>query len=69
MLADHEAAAALHAPPYGCAADSAVAAGYDLAGEFSGQDIDGLDPLQYEAQRGLLMYSTYVVRWSVGVWF
>ncbi len=29
--------------------------------DFNGQDIDGLGPLQYEAQRGLLLHPTYVV--------
>lgn len=29
--------------------------------DFNGQDIDGLGPLQYEPQRGLLLHPTYVV--------
>lgn len=29
--------------------------------DFNGQDIDGLGPLQYDAQRGLLLHPTYVV--------
>ena len=29
--------------------------------DFNGQDIDGLGPLQYEAQRGMFLHPTYVV--------
>ncbi len=29
--------------------------------DFNGQDIDGLGPLQYEAQRGMFLQPTYVV--------
>lgn len=29
--------------------------------DFNGQDIDGLGPLQYESQKGLLLHPTYVV--------
>ena len=28
--------------------------------DFNGQDIDGLGPLQYEAQRGMFLHPTYV---------